>query len=778
MKRYEKIILIIFVIVFGLQFLAFSGKSALFVLSTCLLSVSYLIGGYWLFNISESKKIAIFIISGIALSTSLFFLPYLIWLNKEYYYNFLPIANGLLFVGLGIYLFLKRKSEINLKNVKLIFIRSFIVLIIASFFTYIPISFKPYLKILYVLNNGLGRNQNNLLMFDYKEECEDAIENGDCDRAIEYGLKANRESKLWLGIEDDKNNSNTDKANEILRRLLDDSTKSVDHFRNSLKSFSNEKDLWKIGGTYSNLYKAYKCKADSEYDNNKYEVALINYTIAHNYLTACDQNFKYWDEEKSWSLNNIAFCYKNLKKFSMADSIFLIAIENYKTVKKSADKGLAKLYCNLALSFSDQLQFSYSNDLFHAANSILRKDTLNKDNKKDLVLNYIELTRNNLQQDSLQNALFFIKKALNFSDGKQEVTYCQTSQYYGICYFKLNEYHKADSILKKCLQCYESQPKNNGQDIAECNLILSQVSILLAKYDDARKYLDKGVEITKKNFGSNSSRYANYLVVLAHLNKIVGDYITSEKQYKTVIEIYCNELGSSNDKLPTVLLGLADLDITLSNINSAKEHSESSLSIASIYLPLTYPSTTDLLNTAAYVNYCLGLYKPANTLYRKVIKINNNYGLETDASTAIALNGLGLIETSKRNYFKADSLFKLSLKFHQTIFSDNHPLTAIVYLNLGSLLIQEGKLKDAEENINKALEIDKQFFKNDHDIFADIFVALGDLSRKNKQSDLANDYYKKALDIYLKKFDDKHWKIITTRQKIKKRYDSRQKGSS
>lgn len=684
----------------------------------------------------------------------------------EYYYNFLPIANGLLFIALGIYLLLNRKSDANLQNIKSIFIRSFIVLIISSFFTYTSISFKPYRKILYVLNNGRDHIQNNLLMVEYTEECEDAIEKGDCARAIEYGLNANKAGVLWLGIEN-VDNSNTDKVNDVLKELQNDSIKFQVSNSKLLESFSTESDLNKISRTYSNLYRAYRCKADADYNNNKFEDALISYKIAHNYLTACDHNSKYWEEETSWSLNNIAICYKNLSKFSIADSIFIDAIENYRTVKGSADNGLAKLFSNFAFSLSDELQFAYSNVLYQAAISVFRQDTLNRDNKKYLVSNYIGLTKNYLQQDSLQNALFYIRKALKFSDDKQEVTYCKTSIYYGLCYFRLNEYHKADSILKNCLQCFERQPKNNGQNIAECNLILSQVSMALAKYDDARKYLDKGLEITKENFGSNNSRYANYLQVLAYLNKIVGDYYISEKQYKTVIEIYNNELGGSNNKLPTVLSGFADLDITLSNLNSAKEHSESSLSIASYYEMLTYPSSTYLLNTAAYVNYCLGLYNPADTLYRKVIKINNSYGLETDAATAVALNGLGLIETSKRNYFKADSLFKQSLKLHQTIFTDNHPLTAIVYLNLGSLLVQESKLTEAEVKINKALQINKQFFKNDHDIFADIFVTLGDLSKKNKKKEVANDYYKKALDIYLKKFDEKHLKIITTQQKIK-----------
>src|SRR5690606_35778495 len=178
-------------------------------------------------------------------------------------------------------------------------------------------------------------------MFDYTEECEEAIEKGDCDRAIEYALKANKAGKLWLGVEE-KVHSNTG----ILKGLQNDSSQLSEDIGNSIKPYSNESVLWKISGTYNNLYKAYQCKAGAEYDNNKFKEALINFNIAHQYLTTFDHNTQYWEEEKSWSLSNIAYCYKNLRKFAIADSIFLEAIENHKSVKDSADKGLAKLYSN------------------------------------------------------------------------------------------------------------------------------------------------------------------------------------------------------------------------------------------------------------------------------------------------------------------------------------------------------------------------------------------------------------------------------------------------
>jgi len=764
MKRYEKISTIIVVGLFVVQlFPNFAGKSALFALTIWLLALSYFIGGYWLFNQKDNRKYFLPVTAGLVFGVSIIAIPLIIRLRLDDSYYFFPILNGLLCIGLTVYAIKNRNTDNLTSSIKSILKRAVVILAVSSFFTFTPISFKPYRHILIALNNGNECLVNNLLMFDYTEECEEALDKGDCDRAIEYAKMANKAGKIWLGIKEKQMN---DSSSQLIQDLLKYSTNKISpEIQNALQSFVGGGELYKISGTYTNLYKAYKCRADGEYDNNQFSNALKDYDKAHKSLTACNHNSKYWDEEKSWSFNNIALCFKGLNKLVMADSFYVEAINNYKEVKDTADNGLAKLFSNLAFSLSEELRYGYSNDLFQAANGILRKDTANATNRKDLVTNYNGLTKNYLMQDSMENAMFFTKRAMKFAT-KGESEFCSTTLYYGVCLYKQNKYQEADSVLRTCLQCYQSQPKGDKQNVAECNLLMSQVNIALAKYDDARKYVNTGIEITEKIFGSNSSRYANYLKVLAHLNKIVGDYPTSQIQYNRVIEIYTYELGNRNNKLPSVLAGLADLKIILSDFSSAKHHSDSSLAIAASNFSLTFPSTTGLLNDAAYVDYCLGFFKPADTLYRNVIIINDNYGLHSDASTAIALNGLGLNETAKKNYKKADSLFTQSLELHKQLFTDNNPMTAIVYLNFGTLCIKENKLSDAEEKLNKALTIDKQFFKSDHDIFADIFIALGDLAKKQGEKEVAQDNYKKALDIYKKKFNEGHWKILATQRKL------------
>lgn len=765
MKRYEKILLLIFAGVFVLQLLAFIGKVSLFFLTTWVLTGSYLVAGYWLFNSKESRHVILSILAGVALSLTIFALPSVVLLNTNSYFDFFPVANGLLFIYLGFYLVIKRKSGPGLKSVKLLFVRSAVFLALSAFFTYTPVSFVPYRKIVYVLNNGNEYLQSNLRMFDYSEACQDAIKTGDCERAIENGLKEIQAGRFWLGLEEEPDKEDT-KRKAALARLQNETTATPESITNSHLVFINEPDLWKICGTYSDVYEAYKCKADDAYEREKYDEALRSFVTAHFYLNACEHQNSYWNLEKAWSLNNIAHCYRKLGNYAYADSLFVNSIKQYEAVNDSADFGLAQLFSNFAFSLSDEANYTPSVRLFRVANAILRKDTVTSDSREAMVSNYLGMTENYLRQDSLRQALFFAKRAMHFSGKTKENASCKTALYYGVCLFRLNDYRRADSVLKTTLACYEQQPGTNVQMAAECNLVLGQVNIALARYEKAKAYLKKGMEITATNYGPASSRYANYMKVQAYLSAITGDYAEAEKQYTAVIGIYGREHGSRNNKLPDVLSELAGVNISLSDIKSAKANSDSALAIGAVYLSLTNPSNAGILNTAAYVSYCSGLFASSDTLYNKVIVINSNYGLGENAATADALNGLGLTATARRKFPKADSLFANSLLMHQHIYSDNHPLTATVYLNFGKLLIEQGRLTEAEEKIRKALQINTSFFKSDHDVFGDIFVALGDLAKKKKQNDIARENYTKALAIYRAKFDETHWKVNATQAKL------------
>ena len=376
MKVYEKILIGIFLLLLGIRpflsdhYIIF----AFFFLFISLWAISYLIGGYWLFNPKENKSCLIPIVAGITFATSLFTLPFTMSLYTKdlFFLKILPLLNIVFFIVISIYLISKRKQKTDNSFLKNIFIRSLVIMIITCFFSYTPFSFKPYRYVLIALNYGDKPFVNNMQAFNYMDKFEKAIKSGDCERAIEFAEKANEAGKRWLGISSEEIND------------------------------SHQNELWKTSGTFSNLYWAYKCKADIYYDKNEYEQALIYYIKADKALNAC-HHFKCWEEQAN-SLNKIALCYQKLYNYEYADSLFIKAIEKYKILTgKTDDRNMAILYANLAASRAEQLQFRYSNLLYAGMDS-------SYNNKKELIDNYYNLLRNHLETDSLDKAMLFIEE--------------------------------------------------------------------------------------------------------------------------------------------------------------------------------------------------------------------------------------------------------------------------------------------------------------------------------------------------------------------------------
>lgn len=759
---YEKIALILVGIVFFINFLD-TEYLVPFVIVTWCLSLSYCFAGFWLFNSNrEDRKFFLPIAAGIAFGIAIFLLPFAVRLkhNDMFYLYFFPIPNIVLCVSLLIYLIINRKTGKISKDNKNIFKRSVIILIISCFFMYLPITFPPYRMVLKVLTISDNSLHNNVLMFDYYAKSQKALKKEKYDMAIEYALKANEAGKIWLEL------GKTDK--EYLDSV-------ILHIEDTMDLSHIGRVLYGIEGSYGHLYYVYRDKAHAEWDKAQYENALKNYKTAHKYLLV--NNIIYESNEmeipqwlsklKAWSLHNIALCYQKLKQYDVANSLFLKAILHYKSITEDEDKDLAVFFFDMAFSLSESRDFEASTICFLNANSILLKDTSNNANKEYIIDGFNEIAANYCEQGYPQQALPFLEQAEKFIYEKG-LRYRRNLFYKGRCAYELNEYLKADSIFRVYLQYNKKQPqtKDTKWNIAVANGMLAHVNIALAKYDTARKYVNEAVEITEKICGKYHSQYAECLTILASLNTITGDYFTADKQYKHIIGVYERE-PNEEFSLAYILSEYSQLELIFANFESAKRHSDNLMSLFPDSL-LILPSMTHFMNNTAYVNYCVGLYNQADTLYKKVLSINENHNLPFDPTSMRALNGLGLIEMAKKNYKKADSLFVEALKVHAKYIPYNHPSVAAIYLNWSVLQIKENKIDEAAEKLNEAYTIYKKIFPADHDVFADILAVKGDIAKKRGQNDTANAHYQQALNIYKKKFPHTHWKVKEMEGKIRR----------
>lgn len=724
MKKYEKIILILYFGLIFLQLFDLPGKISFLNIGRFLLLLSYIVGGYWLFKNKDINNTFLLILSGIIIGVATYPIPSLIWVYKLDYYNYTPIPNLILLIIL-IILYLKGK-----RYYKLILFRSLLLGILTVFLTYTPVSFKPYRELLYAFNNGSPSIQSNMLMFDYTSIYKDALENKNFDVAINFATKAKDAGKDWLFVYDYD-------ANE---RKLDSS------------------QLWKIDVCYSNMYEAFSGKAEELSDLNQFSQALPYFLKANEALKKMNKPSRSWRISHAFLKHRTGQCYLELGNYQNSDSLFVEAINDKVTLDDSLDVDLAFMYSNLAKSFSEQAGYEYSNLFFNQSNNILEEFTTDIKAQEKIVQNHIALIQNYFKTDSL----FLVKKSLNRiyeSIDSENKFYGNTKLLEGLFHYKEDNYIDALEDLNEALNAYKNSTKKLENNIDQVNYLKSKTYISLGQFKEAKKSIKFSIESAKKRRGKGIQKYAMYLITEAEINNFEGDYVSSELKFEEGIQIYKNELGEDNNNLFTPYSSLAQVKLSLGKFEEAKYYSDESMRLFKYFELFETPNSSGLINNFAYINYFFHNYKTSDSLYNKTVNIHKSFGKVTSANLAICLSGLGLLALENRQFKKADSLFKLSLQMHKDIYTEKHPQTGILLTNYGQLKIEMNKKEEAKLMLEKAILINDLFLDKSHDAYAEIYFTLGNLYLKEKNNSKSKFFFEKAKKIYIDKFGKDYYKL-------------------
>ena len=731
MTRYEKVLLLLLLLFLLLNVAAVTGGFSLFFLGLWVLTISYLLGSYWLFD-QDVIAVPIRLTAGVCFALAVISFNYTSGVELSTLLKLLPVANGLFSIGLGGYLLLHRREAAG-PALRGLWFRSVMLLAVSGFFAYCPISFWPYRKALIALNHSRENIVSNIRMFDYWAEYDAAMDQKDYPAAVAYGQQALAMGKQWLG---------------------EDSVKL----------------RWRISGTYTNLYTAYKSLGDAEYKQRQYQASLQAYQAGNAFLVTGDhrengveQVDKYWEEEKAWSLNNMAFCYLKLRRFTEGDSLFIGAIKAYQKVYPKPDLSSARLAGDVATSFTAQRQFDPSTKVLRDINRFLTKDTTQEAGNMR-VKNILSISLNYMQQDSLPQALRLLQ-TMKYPPGDTTTNRYKAGLQQALCLYKMERYGTVQQALQLPLAYYRQHPPY-WEAVALCEVLLAKNSLAQAAYPEARKHIEaaKKVLSTEKQ-GSLSSLNTSCLSVLGALNKALGNYSVADQQLTQAVAITRRNANDVSSTMPEILAQLADLDVTLGREAAAHEHIGEALAVLLQGKPIELPSQTGLLVSDAYVDYVQGHYQEASRKYRQAVAINTRYGQGYNGTAAAAWNGLGLIETAQHHYERADSVFVQAVRLHEKLFSERHPLTATVYLNYGLLRLKQSRNGDAKLFFEKADGIANAFLPADHDMFGDLAMAMGDLATQEKQAAVAHEYYQQALAIYTHKLPATHWKMKDAQRK-------------
>lgn len=771
MKKYEKTLLtLLAVLIFAT--LVFPSSIYLFVPSfftIWLLGLSYFLGGHSLFYIAKEKEAYLPLFAGLSYGPAVITLSLSTSLQQPDYFVYFPIPAILLTIGLVIYILLKRKKGGIDKEIRMIFYRGLVISLITSFFLYTPETFKPYRKVLMTLNSGDSSLAGNIAMMDAIMESETAASKGDCDKAIQYALKANSIGKKLLDYKEQEEDDSYQMRALVLQELNDNTIEELNLETLQLfRDYKGDEHLYPISRTYSTLFNAYYCKGEKQYTEKQYTKALSHYLTAFNYITTTPIKSVYWQEQKSDILNMIGHCYRQLNKIELSAYFFMSALKNYNEATNNTDIDLTSsaYVSNVAFLMSSQNGFAESNELLESINVALLKEEQTQEHRKVLLNNYQAQSYNYLALDNLEQAFASIEKAQKLVDPHSS-NYCTVQYIVAYCQFKANQFKEAETTVKDCLRCFEETSTSSSLKSMEGQTLLGQIKFALGQFDEAKAQITVVLDLTAKSAGKNNDLYAYNSKILGDIDKILGNYSIAKQNYTTALELYNSGKVTQTHNIPLVLTGLADLALLQANFIEAQFLIDQALDDAALTLIPSSPNMAHIYSQAAHIAYHRNNLITADTLYQKSIAIAEHYNLDQSLLNANTRNGLGLVEMNRNNYVEANKHFQEALKLYQKIVSNQNPFTAQVYLNYGILHLRAGQLAEAKEKITQAWTINQAFFKADHPIFGDIAVAMGDLAVKQGEGSQAQNQYQKALTIYNKYFDSTHWKVRETQQKLK-----------
>ena len=734
MSRFENILLASLGSLSVLSLVGEHGNSGALTLTLIVLALVYSGGAYWLFRIRPAAPPTwLRIISGFCIAAALLQLINSIRLQRGSYEQVTPAVLGLLCTGLTVYLVINRRQPERVAAYRPLLIRSAVVCTVCAFFAYGSSHLSLSRTILLVVNQDRPLLKQNLLMFEYTEHTEKALEEKDCTTAIVYARKAYAAGHQWL------------KQDSITKR-------------------------YKINGVYSNLYKAYRCQGDVNYDQQRYVQALRSYQLGHavlmrgDYRSGADASpLVFWLEEEAWSLNNMAYCYLKANQINQSDSLFLRAFYVYRQRHPQPTAETARLISDLARSQAAGQHWEASSKLFRRANQIYTQGFA-ATHKTELMANRLDLVFNALNQDSLPAALRQLH-TLRF-DPADSLDWAKAHLYEGIGCYKQSKYQRADSLLGLSLRYYQGHRPAESVSEAASKLLLAKNSLAQAEYAQAQAYARSARALLLAHASPTTTRQAlNGTAILAAIDKALGRYNTAAQQYAQVLNAY-QQNQESGPSQATILTELADLDVTLDDLLAADRHIAGAFALIDQDAPIFLPSQTGFLTTAAYVDYAVGRTEAARARYAQVVDINRRFGQASSLTTAVALHGLGLLETERQGLARADSLFAAALALHQRLLGEQHPLTATVYLNYGLLRVRQHRLPEAEAFIQRARQSIVRVLPPDHDIAGDLYAALGDVANEQAQYAEAQVYYHRALHIYEQKFSPAHWKVRRIKHRL------------
>jgi tetratricopeptide (TPR) repeat protein len=701
MKTPEKILIALFVaFLIGILLLGYQ----FFILAQCvglILSLCYLIGGYYFFNYKDDRH-ALNITAGIILGLALLLFNISLWIPVTDFRKGIVSINLIFLLGLLLWWIYKR-AHFSTKMRHLVF-RSFFIAALTSFLSFSSIQSDTYRYVLLQMSEPESYVYENISIFNDLEKSKEFTQKGDYESAITYAKSAIQHGKNWL-----------------------------DYDTSQYKS---------ISGTYEKLAEIYMDYGDQYYNQKSYEEAIINYLKADSVFSHKDHVPAFAKATKSdiyWNRYNLLLAYDKIENYENYDTEMELLISNYSDVKDTLDIGYYNLAKSLAKNYAKRGIYKEALSINKSSLKILKPDSLNQLQEFENI--YKRIVSNYLSIHQYSDSELYLNKYVSLA-GYQDCFYLYTKA----LLLDRSNIDEGLDFAKKADACFsqESNPNNRFSS----SLLLSNFQLKTSDFGNFEKQMAATKKLARD---TNNPDYNDHLIdlTLGYYHQLIGNYKESLKYYEAALNY---------PESDPVFIGLriavlkTDLDIA---------YDKKFLTSQSLDYLNDFDNTPELAsvqNMIAQINSDRDT-RLSDSLYQVVIDTQHLYNTSYSGELGVAYNGLAVNSLARKDFKQADSLFDISMDVMDQYYGANRHINQLVTgLHIAESQWLQKNYEESYYALENVRETKKYCLGNTISIYDAYLLKIeGDLMFSNPSLQEKN--YQQSLSIARNYLDDHHWFI-------------------
>ncbi|MBW8048867.1 MAG: DUF3856 domain-containing protein [Cytophagales bacterium] len=365
------------------------------------------------------------------------------------------------------------------------------------------------------------------------------------------------------------------------------------------------------------------------------------------------------DSAYALTVNDLALCYHELGKYSVANTLYLQALDIYKIQLGENHPSYAATIVNIGMVYKDMGQYIKAEKLYLQSKKIY-KTTLGENHPEyALVLNNLATLYSYMGkyidvETLLLESLKIKKKHL----GESHPDYASSINNLALLYNTIGHYSKAEELYLQSLKIIKNLLGDNHPKIIRPLYNLAILYTNMGRYSKAKNLFLKALNIVKTHLGIYHPDYAGILLSQADSYKKMGRYSEAEKLYLEAMEIFKTRLEENTPVYAICLNSLSGLYHTLGRYKEAEQLDLKALKIFKTRLGENHPNYASSLLSLANGYKTTGRYSKAEKLYLEANNIVKNHFGTNHPDYAVSLSNLVSVYEKMGEYRKAEMYYQ------------------------------------------------------------------------------------------------------------------------